>query len=127
MIGHVIQFNEYFLFIIQFAHELHIEYLSWRACIGLWLMLFVVIFALSEASFLVKYFTRFSEEVFTGVIALFFTFEAIRTIVKVIYLSTCIYLSIVNLSRYSSVIHYVVLSIHVECLLTVLIHVYVLQ
>ena len=114
-------------YFIQFAHELHIEYLSWRACIGLWLMLFVVIFALSEASFLVKYFTRFSEEVFTGVIALFFTFEAIRTIVKVIYLSTCIYLSIVNLSRYSSVTHYVVLSIHVECLLTVLIHVYVLQ
>lgn len=69
--------------IIEFAHMLHIEYISWRACIGLWLMLFVIIFALSEASFLVKYFTRFSEEVFTGVITLFFTVEAIRTIVKI--------------------------------------------
>ena len=125
MIGHVTQFNEYFLFIIQFAHLLHIEYLPWRACIGLWLMLIVIIFALSEASFLVTYFTRFSEEIFTGVITLFFTVEAIRTIVKVIIYSESIYLSIVNLSRYSSVIHYVVLIIHVECLLTVLIHVYV--
>lgn len=69
--------------IIEFAELLRIEYLPWRACIGLWLMLFVIAFAISESTFLVKNFSRFSEEVFSGVIALFFTVEAGRTLVNV--------------------------------------------
>lgn len=73
--------------IIEFAELLGIEYLSWRACIGLWLMLMVIAFAVSESTFLVKNFTRFSEEIFSGVIALFFTVEAGRNLVNVRYSS----------------------------------------
>ena len=69
--------------IIEFAELLQIEYLPWRACIGLWLMLMVIAFAITESTFLVKHFSRFSEEIFSGVIALFFTVEAGRTLVNV--------------------------------------------
>jgi anion exchange protein len=69
--------------VLEFSHLLHIEYLSWRAWIGLWVMLFVILFSVFELTFLIKNFTRFSEEIFTGVIALFFTIEAVRTIVRI--------------------------------------------
>ena len=46
-------------------------------------MIIIIFFSISELTFLVKSFTRFSEEIFTGVVALFFTVEAFRTIVKV--------------------------------------------
>ena len=69
--------------IIEFAELLQIEYLPWRACIGLWLMLMILAFAVTESTFLVKHFSRFSEEVFSGVIALFFTVEAGRNLVNV--------------------------------------------
>ena len=46
-------------------------------------MLILLGLALSEGTFLVTYFTRFSEEIFTGVVAIFFIAEAIRNIVEV--------------------------------------------
>lgn len=69
---------------MQFAHLFHIEYLPWRAWIGLWVMIVIILFAVFEATFLIKHFTRFSEEIFTGVIALFFIVETVRTLIKVI-------------------------------------------
>ena len=50
---------------------------------GLWLMLLLLIVSLSELSFLIHYFTRFSEEVFTGIISVFFAYEASLTLVHV--------------------------------------------
>lgn len=46
-------------------------------------MIIIIFFSISELTFLVKSFTRFSEEIFTFVVALFFTVEAFRTIIKV--------------------------------------------
>lgn len=46
-------------------------------------MIFLFIVAVSELSVLVKYFTRFSEEIFSGVIVLFFVVEVGRTLYKV--------------------------------------------
>ena len=51
--------------------------------IGLWLMLILVAGAVSEISFLVTKFSRFSEEIFTGIVAIFFTYEAVKTIIGV--------------------------------------------
>lgn len=47
-------------------------------------MIVIILFAVFEATFLIKHFTRFSEEIFTGVIALFFIVETVRTLIKVI-------------------------------------------
>ena len=71
----------------QFAELNHIEYLEWRACISLWLMVILIIFAVSESTRLVTYFTRFSEEVFTGVVVIFFIFEVSKTIYGVLSFS----------------------------------------
>ena len=43
-------------------------------------MIILLIVAVSELSVLVKYFTRFSEEIFCGVIGLFFVVEVCRTL-----------------------------------------------
>ena len=54
-----------------------IEYISWRTCIGLWAMVILIILAATEATKLVTSFTRFSEEIFTSVVAIFFVSEAV--------------------------------------------------
>lgn len=51
--------------------------------IGLWLAVVLVIAAISELTFLVHYFTRFCEEIFTGVVALFFIYESCLSIFHV--------------------------------------------
>lgn len=63
--------------------QLSISYIEWRAAIGLWLMIILLIAAISEISFLAKHFTRFSEEIFTGIVSLFFIFEASLSIYHV--------------------------------------------
>ena len=50
---------------------------------GLWLMVLLIIASVSELSFLIHYFTRFSEEVFTGIISVFFAYEASLTLAHV--------------------------------------------
>ena len=50
--------------------------MEWRIFIGLWLMLILMILAVCELSFLVHYFTRFCEEVFIGIVAIIFIYEA---------------------------------------------------
>ena len=50
---------------------------------GLWLMGLLVIVSVSELSFLVHYFTRFSEEIFIGIVTIFFAYEAGLTLYHV--------------------------------------------
>jgi hypothetical protein len=50
---------------------------------GLWVMVILLILAISELTFLVHHFTRFCEEVFTGVVAVFFIYEACLSIFHV--------------------------------------------
>ena len=62
---------------------LSLPYVEWRAAIGLWLMLILLVLAVSELTFLVHHFTRFCEEVFTGIVAVFFIYEACLSIFHV--------------------------------------------
>lgn len=62
---------------------IEIEYISWRTCIGLWVMVILIILAATEATKLVTSFTRFSEEIFTSVVAIFFVAEAMYYLVHV--------------------------------------------
>ena len=76
---------------------IEIEYISWRTCIGLWAMVILIILAATEATKLVTSFTRFSEEIFISVVAIFFVSEAIYYLVKVsVYL---IYMYVIQLHK----------------------------
>ena len=78
--------SAYYSHTIQASQSFKIDYLEWRACISLLLMIILIIFAISESTRLVTYFSLFSKEIFTGVVALFFIIEASRTIYGVGYL-----------------------------------------
>lgn len=62
---------------------IEIEYIAWRTCIGLWAMIILMILAATEATKLVTSFTRFSEEIFTSVVAIFFVSEAVYYLIQV--------------------------------------------
>lgn len=86
-------------------------------------MFVIVPFAIFEGTFLVKHFTRFSEEIFTGVIALFFVVETVRTLSRVSiipYVTSIILSSILAHRRYFNAILCVVSFIPVVNLHNVL-------
>ena len=65
-------------------------------------MVILIIFAVSESSFLVTYFSRFSEEVFTGIVVCFFIYEASKNLVDV----SCV----CHVAMYHPMLHNITLS-----------------
>lgn len=55
-----------------------LSYLSLRACIGLWTAFFCVVLVATDASSLVCYITRFTEEAFASLICIIFIYEALE-------------------------------------------------
>ena len=72
-----------FIFLFQFCKTSHIEFLTWRVWIGLWVFVITVVVVAVEGSFLVRYITRFTEEVFAILISLIFIFEVIHKLQEV--------------------------------------------
>lgn len=63
-----------------FSHirDYDLSYLSLRACIGLWTALLCLFLVATDASSLVCYITRFTEEAFAALICLIFIYEALE-------------------------------------------------
>ena len=55
-----------------------LSYLSLRACIGLWTAFFCLLLVATDASSLVCYITRFTEEAFAALICIIFIYEALE-------------------------------------------------
>lgn len=55
-----------------------LSYLSLRACIGLWTAFFCLLLVATDASSLVCYITRFTEEAFASLICIIFIYEALE-------------------------------------------------
>jgi mannitol/fructose-specific phosphotransferase system IIA component (Ntr-type) len=53
-------------------------FLEVRVWVGFWTALFLVILAVTDASCLMRFFTRFTDEIFAALISLIFVFEAIK-------------------------------------------------
>lgn len=53
-------------------------FLEVRVWVGLWTALFLFILAITDASWLMRFFTRFTDEIFAALISLIFVFEAIN-------------------------------------------------
>lgn len=63
------------------SENLDIEYLPFRAWIGIWVMFICFIIVAFEGCFLVRYFTRFTEEIFACLIAFTFIYDAVHIVV----------------------------------------------
>ncbi|KAM6364867.1 electroneutral sodium bicarbonate exchanger 1 isoform 3-T3 [Pluvialis apricaria] len=62
----------------KFCKDYKLSYLSLRACIGLWTAFFCIVLVATDASSLVCYITRFTEEAFASLICIIFIYEALE-------------------------------------------------
>ncbi|XP_071822965.1 sodium-driven chloride bicarbonate exchanger-like [Apostichopus japonicus] len=67
----------------QLCSSISIDYLSFRFWIGTWTCVICLILVATDASALVRYFTRFTEEAFTALIAFIFIVEAFENVLEV--------------------------------------------
>ncbi|XP_058488350.1 electroneutral sodium bicarbonate exchanger 1 isoform X2 [Solea solea] len=64
--------------LFKFCKDYNLSYLSLRTCIGLWTALLCFVLVATDASSLVCYITRFTEEAFAALICLIFIYEALE-------------------------------------------------
>ncbi|VDK69828.1 unnamed protein product [Litomosoides sigmodontis] len=69
--------------VFDLCTSLNIDYLSFRFWIHVWTALILFIMVITDASALVSYITRFTEESFATLIAVIFIYEAIMKLVKI--------------------------------------------
>ena len=61
----------------RLCSDLNLPFLASYAWVGLWSAGFVLILAITQASCLMRYFTRFTDEIFSALISIIFIYEAI--------------------------------------------------
>lgn len=66
---------------ICFPRDYALSYLSLRTCIGLWTAFLCVVLVATDASCLVCYITRFTEEAFAALICIIFIYEALEKLI----------------------------------------------
>lgn len=72
-----------FCFNPQFCQTYNYEYLTGRVWIGFWLIFIVLVIVAAEGSFLVRYISPFTQEIFAFLISLIFIYETFSKLVKV--------------------------------------------
>ena len=60
-----------------------IPFLAAYAWVGIWTALILLLLAVTDASYLMRYFTRFTDEIFSVLMALIFIYEAVRAIITI--------------------------------------------
>ncbi|XP_045931481.1 electrogenic sodium bicarbonate cotransporter 1-like isoform X3 [Micropterus dolomieu] len=68
--------------LFNFSRENGFDYLEFRLWIGLWSAFFCLVLVATDASFLVQYFTRFTEEGFSCLISFIFIYDAFKKMLK---------------------------------------------
>jgi hypothetical protein len=64
------------------CQQLEIPFLPTYAWVGIWSGVFLLICAFTDASALMKYFTRFTDEIFAALVSVIFIVEAAKNIIK---------------------------------------------
>ncbi|NXS32143.1 B3AT protein, partial [Pomatostomus ruficeps] len=67
----------------QFCSSNGLEYIVGRVWIGFWLILLVLVVVACEGSFLVRYLSRYTQEIFSFLISLIFIFETFSKLVTI--------------------------------------------
>uniref|UniRef100_A0A3Q0RI04 Anion exchange protein n=1 Tax=Amphilophus citrinellus TaxID=61819 RepID=A0A3Q0RI04_AMPCI len=78
--GPLLVFEEAFF---TFCKMQGIEYIVGRIWVGMWLILIVVLIVAMEGSFLVRYISRFTQEIFSILISLIFIYETFNKLFKI--------------------------------------------
>ncbi|KAK2493221.1 hypothetical protein MC885_009236 [Smutsia gigantea] len=78
--GPLLVFEEAFF---SFCERNGLEYIVGRVWIGFWLILLVVLMVAFEGSFLVRFISRYTQEIFSFLISLIFIFETFTKLVKI--------------------------------------------
>ncbi|XP_043082694.1 anion exchange protein 2b isoform X1 [Puntigrus tetrazona] len=78
--GPILVFEEAFF---SFCKGNNMEYLTGRVWIGFWLIFIVVVMVAFEGSFLVRFVSRFTQEIFSILISLIFIYETFSKLVKI--------------------------------------------
>ncbi|XP_049601074.1 solute carrier family 4 member 1a (Diego blood group) [Syngnathus scovelli] len=78
--GPLLLFEEAFF---AFCKSQGMEYLVGRIWVGMWLIVIVVIIVAVEGSFLVRYISRFTQEIFSILISLIFIYETFSKLIKI--------------------------------------------
>uniref|UniRef100_A0A669BT28 Solute carrier family 4 member 1a (Diego blood group) n=1 Tax=Oreochromis niloticus TaxID=8128 RepID=A0A669BT28_ORENI len=78
--GPLLVFEEAFF---AFCKMQGIEYIVGRIWVGMWLIVIVVLIVAMEGSFLVRYISRFTQEIFSILISLIFIYETFNKLFKV--------------------------------------------
>ncbi|XP_069379336.1 solute carrier family 4 member 4a isoform X3 [Paralichthys olivaceus] len=68
--------------LFNFSRDNDFDYLEFRLWIGLWSAFFCLVLVATDASFLVQYFTRFTEEGFSCLISFIFIYDAFKKMLK---------------------------------------------
>nr|XP_014269035.1 electrogenic sodium bicarbonate cotransporter 1 isoform X2 [Maylandia zebra] len=68
--------------LFSFSKDNGFDYLEFRLWIGLWSAMFCLVLVATDASFLVQYFTRFTEEGFSALISFIFIYDAFKKMIK---------------------------------------------
>ncbi|XP_044915927.1 anion exchange protein 4 isoform X9 [Felis catus] len=63
--------------LFSFSRDYSLDYLPFRLWVGIWVATFCLTLVATEASVLVRYFTRFTEEGFCALISLIFIYDAV--------------------------------------------------
>lgn len=78
--GPLLVFEEAFY---AFCKSQNIEYIVGRIWVGMWLIVIVVIIVAVEGSFLVRFISRFTQEIFSILISLIFIYETFNKLFKI--------------------------------------------
>ncbi|XP_074527150.1 electrogenic sodium bicarbonate cotransporter 1-like [Halichoeres trimaculatus] len=68
--------------LFNFSKDNDFDYLEFRLWIGLWSAFFCLVLVATDASFLVQYFTRFTEEGFSCLISFIFIYDSFKKMLK---------------------------------------------
>ncbi|XP_077185028.1 electroneutral sodium bicarbonate exchanger 1 [Paroedura picta] len=68
--------------LFKFCKDYDLSYLSLRTCIGLWTAFMCVLLVATDASSLVCYITRFTEEAFASLICIIFIYESLEKLLS---------------------------------------------
>ncbi|KAG7459761.1 hypothetical protein MATL_G00214090 [Megalops atlanticus] len=78
--GPLLVFEEAFF---GFCKSQDIEYIVGRVWVGIWLVVIVVVIVAAEGSFLVRFISRFTQEIFSILISLIFIYETFAKLIRI--------------------------------------------
>ncbi|XP_037003586.2 anion exchange protein 4 isoform X5 [Artibeus jamaicensis] len=71
--------------LFNFSRDYSLDYLPFRLWVGIWVAIFCLVLVATEASVLVRYFTRFTEEGFCALISLIFIYDAVGKMLSLMH------------------------------------------